>query len=154
MQDSALLITFTVDRERFGIQHGAIDEIIELGSIAPVPKAPPEIAGVYNHRGKILTIIDFDELAGRSAKENGKSRYLVILSGIFSHLGLLVRSRPTAVRLERFERGALHLAHKLYNILDPPVIDSDGIYNMVSPEKMIQYLHESIIEDRLLTGVK
>jgi chemotaxis signal transduction protein len=154
MHESALLITFTVDREQFGIVHGAVDEVIEPGPVAPVPKAPPEIAGLYNHRGKILTVIDFDRLCGGAAKENGKSRFLIILSGIFSHLSLLAHSRPTAVRLDEFERGTLHLAHRLYDILDPPIVVSDGLYNMISPEKMIQHLHESIIQERLLIGVK
>ncbi len=52
------LLTFYLDRQIFGIPVSFIKDIFKSAKITQVPLTPPEIAGVVNLRGHIVTAID------------------------------------------------------------------------------------------------
>ena len=52
------LSTFHVGQYLFGIDVGLVQEVVRLQLITPVPLAAPEIAGLINLRGEVLTAID------------------------------------------------------------------------------------------------
>jgi purine-binding chemotaxis protein CheW len=52
------LCTFMVGRYLFGVDVALVQEVVRLQQITPVPLAPPEIAGLINLRGEVLTAID------------------------------------------------------------------------------------------------
>ena len=51
-------LTFTLDRESYGIDVLKVREIIRLANITAVPQMPPYVRGVINLRGKIIPVID------------------------------------------------------------------------------------------------
>ena len=65
------LSTFHVGRYLFGVDVALVQEIVRLQTITPVPLSPPEIAGLINLRGEVLTAIDLRARLGlpRSDKE-------------------------------------------------------------------------------------
>lgn len=52
------LSTFHVDKYLFGVDVFLVQEVVRLQLITPVPLASPEIAGLINLRGEVLTAID------------------------------------------------------------------------------------------------
>lgn len=52
------LSTFVVGKYLFGVDVSLVQEVVRLQSITPVPLATPEIAGLINLRGEVLTAID------------------------------------------------------------------------------------------------
>ncbi len=52
------LSTFHVGKYLFGVDVALVQEVVRLQQITPVPLAPPEIAGLINLRGEVLTAID------------------------------------------------------------------------------------------------
>lgn len=52
------LSTFVVGKYLFGVDVSLVQEVVRLQSITPVPLAAPEIAGLINLRGEVLTAID------------------------------------------------------------------------------------------------
>jgi len=52
------LSTFVVGKYLFGVDVSLVQEVVRLQSITPVPLAAPEIAGLVNLRGEVLTAID------------------------------------------------------------------------------------------------
>lgn len=52
------LSTFTVGTYLFGVDVAVVQEVVRLQQRTPVPLAPPEIAGLINLRGQVLTAID------------------------------------------------------------------------------------------------
>jgi purine-binding chemotaxis protein CheW len=44
--------------ERYGIPYTFLQELLHVGNLARVPCTPASIAGVVNHRGELLTVID------------------------------------------------------------------------------------------------
>lgn len=51
-------LTFTLDREEYGIGILKIKEIIGMMPVTPVPQTPPYVKGVINLRGKVIPVID------------------------------------------------------------------------------------------------
>ena len=58
MADEHQYCTFTVDGHCFGLDVLHVQEIIRYQEMTPVPLAPPEIRGLINLRGQIVTAID------------------------------------------------------------------------------------------------
>jgi purine-binding chemotaxis protein CheW len=52
------LSTFHVGRYLFGVDVSLVQEIVRLQAFTPVPLSSPEIAGLINLRGEVLTAID------------------------------------------------------------------------------------------------
>ena len=55
---STQLSTFHVGRYLFGIDVALVQEIVRMQTITPVPLSAPEIAGLVNLRGEVLTAVD------------------------------------------------------------------------------------------------
>jgi purine-binding chemotaxis protein CheW len=70
------LSTFIVGRYLFGVDVTLVQEIMRVRSITPVPLSVPEIAGLINLRGEVLTAVDlrirfgFDPAEGSSNPVN------------------------------------------------------------------------------------
>jgi purine-binding chemotaxis protein CheW len=52
------VIAFSLDKEVYGLELHEVREIIMVGMITPVPRAPSFIQGVLNLRGEIIPVID------------------------------------------------------------------------------------------------
>ncbi len=52
------LSTFHVGKYLFGVDVSLVQEVVRLQQMTPVPLAPPEIAGLINLRGEVLTALD------------------------------------------------------------------------------------------------
>lgn len=58
MADEGQFCTFFLDKLFFGVEVGKVQEIIRYHEITKVPLAIPEVAGLINLRGQIVTAID------------------------------------------------------------------------------------------------
>ncbi len=55
---STPFVTLTLAGQLCGVAVSAVRDVLRLQPVAPVPLAPPEIAGNLNLRGRIVTAID------------------------------------------------------------------------------------------------
>ena len=56
--DADAFVTFTVAGQWFGVPVMRVQDILIPEDIAPVPGGPPEVRGLINLRGRIVTVID------------------------------------------------------------------------------------------------
>ncbi|HVW72099.1 MAG TPA: chemotaxis protein CheW [Rhizomicrobium sp.] len=56
--DADAFVTFTVAGQLFGVPVTRVQDILIPDDIAPVPGGPPEVRGLINLRGRIVTVID------------------------------------------------------------------------------------------------
>lgn len=56
--DADAFVTFTVAGQLFGVPVIRVQDILIPEEIAPVPGGPPEVRGLINLRGRIVTVID------------------------------------------------------------------------------------------------
>jgi purine-binding chemotaxis protein CheW len=84
------LVTFSLDREEFGIPIGQVREVIRVGEITRVPQARQHVRGVTNLRGRVLAVFEIRTRMGLSPAEiTPKSRVVVV--GVHDRtLGILV----------------------------------------------------------------
>ena len=57
-------VSFQVDRQLLGIPVNTVQEVLNPQTIAPVPRARPEIAGLLNLRGQIVTAVNLRRRLG------------------------------------------------------------------------------------------
>jgi purine-binding chemotaxis protein CheW len=77
--DSLEVLTFTLSSSRYAIAHAFIHEVVRLQSMTPVPDAPTCVAGVTNHHGNVLPLIDLRSTLGLpSTRLNDLSRIIVL----------------------------------------------------------------------------
>jgi len=69
-------VRFRVGDESFALPVGQVLEVAVLGSLAPVPGAPPSVLGVRNLRGQVLPVIDLAGLLG-TARPHGAQKLVI-----------------------------------------------------------------------------
>ena len=73
------LLTFTLDREEFGIPVTQVREVIRVDGITRVPQAPAHVRGVTNLRGRILAVVELRTRLGLTpAVAHAASRIVVV----------------------------------------------------------------------------
>lgn len=77
--DSAQYLTFRLGAEIYAIGIANIKEIIEFGSVTPVPMMPEFIRGVINVRGAVVPVIDLAVRFGHPATPIGRRTCVVIV---------------------------------------------------------------------------
>ena len=105
---SELLLVVTIAGERVALRSAAVESVVELDALIPVPRAAPHVAGLSALRSRVLTVIDCMrslELGVTDCSDGIREAVVVELDG--HHYALLVnlvedvveaRSEPSAVR--------------------------------------------------------
>jgi purine-binding chemotaxis protein CheW len=121
MNDTANLteyVTFTTASQMFGLPIERVQDVFKPANITRVPLAAPEIAGVLNLRGRIVTAIRLnDRLDLESCAEETAPMAIGIECGAES-FGLLVDAVGEVLKLPDGEREAnpINLDRKLARV--------------------------------------
>lgn len=94
-QNVVWFVFFELLGETWGIRFSDIQEILSTKILTPVPKAPPFIAGLTHKRGKIITVIDLDLLAGEVPRKNKETK-IIHLKNSEMDIGLLIKSKTSS----------------------------------------------------------
>jgi len=78
MDERHRIIVFTLDRQRYGIALAAVDRVVRLVEITPLPGAPPFVRGVINVQGTIVPVVDLRLRFGLPARPVELSDQLII----------------------------------------------------------------------------
>lgn len=128
------LCTFHVGELYLGIEVERIQEVLRGVAVTPVPKAPPEVHGLINLRGQIVTAVCLRTVFGLPADERQHPPAMVVLDNGDELISLVVdhAGDVVTVREEDFEeppetlqagarrliRGAYKLEYRLLLVLD------------------------------------
>ncbi len=93
------LVTFTLDREEFGVPIGQVREVIRVAEVTRVPQARRHVRGVTNLRGRILAVVEIRTRMGLTPAEiTPRSRIIVV--GVHERtLGILVDGVSQVVKV-------------------------------------------------------
>jgi len=98
---TVLLATFFVRDALCALDAAGIQEVIRPAALTPVRHAPPEVAGIVNLRGRIVTILDLGMRLGfPKAVPSGDSR-IFIIEDCNEFVGLLVDRVDEVVEVDR-----------------------------------------------------
>jgi purine-binding chemotaxis protein CheW len=134
------LCTFMVGRYLFGVDVSLVQEVVRLQQITPVPLAPPEIAGLINLRGEVLTAIDMRARMGLSREDAPRDPVNVVVR---------VGDEPVSLLVDEIG-GVLELEHETFE-QTPTTVDESvrdlllGAYTL--PERLLLALHAQRVLD-------
>jgi purine-binding chemotaxis protein CheW len=89
-EQPALLATFFVRDALCGLNASSVQEVIRLGAMTAAPHAPPDVAGIINLRGRIVTVVDAGMKLGYGPTLPGPETRVFIVEDHDEFLGLLV----------------------------------------------------------------
>ncbi len=91
------LLTFALDNETFAIEVDRVREVVDMGPISLVPKAPPFAPGVVNVRGNVVPLIDLRRKLDMSPPQGEAHRRIVVTEVTFDDETTLVGIEADAV---------------------------------------------------------
>ena len=94
-------VSFYVRDQLQGVPVNAVQEVLNPQSIARVPKAKSEIAGLLNLRGQIVTAIDLRKRLGLPALDAGRQSMNVVISHQGESYSLLVDEVGDVINVAR-----------------------------------------------------
>lgn len=137
-----LVTTFALGGASFGVDARLVQEVVKVGDLTPVHDAPPEVVGIRNLRGRIVTVVDLAVHLGLGTITPGPENRLLIMERQGEYFGFLVDTVTDAVHLEEGQlttppasldpslarrlQGVLRETDRLTAILDPKAMFSWG----------------------------
>jgi purine-binding chemotaxis protein CheW len=94
-------VTVVTGGQLFGLRLERVRDVFVPRGLSPVPLAPPEVAGVLNLRGRIVTAIDLRRRLGLSRRTDGGSPFAVGIEERGELYGLIVDQVGAVLRLKR-----------------------------------------------------
>jgi purine-binding chemotaxis protein CheW len=118
MENLVEYVTATIGGQLFGLPISRVQDVFVLGRLTRVPLAPPEIAGLLNVRGRILTVIDMWRRLGVEA-QHGNGRPLAVgIEHSGESYGLLIDQIGEVLKLPAVGRedNPINLDQKLAHV--------------------------------------
>jgi purine-binding chemotaxis protein CheW len=127
-------VTVLIADQLFGLPISRVHDVFMVDRLTRVPLAPPEIAGILNLRGRVVTMIDMRCRLDLPAREEGRGNMAVGIEHRGESYGLLIDSvgevlkisaasrDPNPVNLDprwaRVAEGVVQLEDRLMVVLD------------------------------------
>ncbi|MBI2494181.1 MAG: purine-binding chemotaxis protein CheW [Candidatus Rokubacteria bacterium] len=72
------LVAFVIDGQRYALALGAVERVLPMVAVSPLPRAPAIALGVINVHGTIVPVVDVRRRFGLPARDFGVTTRLVI----------------------------------------------------------------------------
>jgi purine-binding chemotaxis protein CheW len=97
-------VTFTTAGQLFGLPIEGVQDVFKPSSITRVPLAGPEIAGVLNLRGRIVTAVELRCRLGLGKRDDDSAPMAIGIESKGESFGLLVDAVGEVLKLADAER--------------------------------------------------
>lgn len=118
-------VTVSIANQLFGIAVRDVQDVFSPQAVTRVPLAPPEVGGVLNLRGRIVTAIDVRARLGLPGRKGALSSMAVGIEKDGESYGLIIDEIGEVVRLEpgKLERSPENLDPRWRKV-------SKGVYRL------------------------
>jgi purine-binding chemotaxis protein CheW len=103
-QNMTVYVTAMIDGQLFGLPIVRVQDVFIPERLTRVPLAPPEIAGVLNLRGRIVTLIDLRRRFGLGEHKEGGDVMAIGVESCGESYGLLIDRVGEVVELDGVAR--------------------------------------------------
>jgi purine-binding chemotaxis protein CheW len=113
------LSTFHVGKYLFGVDVALVQEVVRLQQMTPVPLAAPEIAGLINLRGEVLTAIDLRTRLSLPPADSDRERVNIVIRVDDEPVSLLVDEIGAVLEVSQipFEQTPSTVAENVRDLL-------------------------------------
>jgi purine-binding chemotaxis protein CheW len=85
-----MIVVFLLDDRRYGLRLSAVERVVQMVEITPLPKAPPIVMGIVNLQGRIIPIFNIRRRFSLEEREPDPNDHLVIAHMRLRTVGLVV----------------------------------------------------------------
>ena len=82
MAATVQLVTFRLGKEEFGVPIAAVQEVVRVPEVTPVPEAPWFLEGVINLRGRIIPVMDLGRRLRLPPRPRTRATRIVIVDAV------------------------------------------------------------------------
>jgi purine-binding chemotaxis protein CheW len=86
----AQVVVFLLDDRRYGLRLSAVERVVHMVEITPLPKAPPIVMGIVNLQGRIIPVFNIRKRFGLEEHDPDPNDHLVIANTRLRTVGLVV----------------------------------------------------------------
>ena len=86
-------LRFSLGVRSFGLPLEQVREVVPVEEIHPVPLAPPNVLGLLNVRGQVLTLLNTAGLLGLGVRDGAAAGLALVLAPPLQNLALFVQAR-------------------------------------------------------------
>jgi len=146
------LVIFDLATEAYGVDIGAVREIIRMQDITRVPRTPEFVEGVINLRGKVIPVIDLRKRFALPVTEQNKDNRIVVVDIGGQDIGVVVDAVTEVLRIaadsveppssvitsadSEYLLGIAKLEDRLIILLDLERVLSDEERNVLSDKRL------------------
>ncbi|HZP68315.1 MAG TPA: chemotaxis protein CheW [Pseudolabrys sp.] len=125
-------VTALIGGQLFGLPILRVQDVFAPERLTAVPLSPPEVAGVLNLRGRIVTLIDMRCRLGLGSRDDGQQSMAIGVESRGESYGLLIDSVGEVLKLDNraWEPNPSNLDARLASV-------STGIYRLDSQLLMV-----------------
>ena len=144
-----LLLMFTCENERYGIDVRQIIEVVSMVRFKKIPRSPDYVAGLFKYRGSIVPVIDLTVLLAGSQSKPLLSTRIILVDYAGSDkerhiLGLLAEKVTDTIMCSEADFLSPGIESDDTPYLGTITTDTDGMIQLIDPMKL---LPESLQQD-------
>lgn len=139
------LVVFTLDEQRYALHLAAVERIVRVVEVTPLPKSPEIVLGVVNVQGRIIPVVNIRKRFRLPEREIALSNQLIIAS----------TSRRTGALLVDEVSGVVEISEREMIEAGKILPDMDYVEGIVKLEDGLILIHDlntflSIEEEKAL----
>ena len=137
-----LFLTFQLGKDRYAIEAAQVIEVLPLVNWKQIPRAPAGVAGVFDHHGAPVPLIDLAEMAlGQPSRKWMSTRIILVNyredSGVAHVLGLLAERATEVLRRNEEDFTPSGVAAGGAPYLGPVTTDGAGIVQRIEIRSLL-----------------
>ena len=98
-QGEEQLVVFDLAAETYGVDIGAVREIIRMQDITKVPRTPEFVEGIINLRGSVIPVLDLRKRFSLPVAEQNKDNRIVVVDIGGQDIGVIVDAVTEVLRI-------------------------------------------------------
>ena len=99
LESEMQLVVFDLTTESYGVDIGAVREIIRMQEVTRVPKTPTFVEGVINLRGKVIPVLDLRKRFSLHVGEVSRENRIVVVDVGGQNIGVIVDAVTEVLRI-------------------------------------------------------
>lgn len=138
------LLTFRHRDDLFCFNISEISEILDSANPQPLPRFPPEFDGIFQLRGRVLTLLSFLRTFRNDSDAPGSE--IIVFAEPWNHFALRV---PASVETQIVESDCDHRFESesvIGSITEGMFYQEEKCLRLLSPAKIISYANELVIK--------